>query len=267
MKKILTTSLLSLVAITAILVASAALLSHGLSPVVALAGAIALSAFIGLIMAQILTQRIVGPIARMHKIIQALDNSEVVDLEPFPKNDEISRLGQKLTVMASRNAAVEEANKDALTGLANRRYLMQRLEDMLSDGKTAAVMFLDLDKFKPVNDTHGHEVGDEALMKISEFMSTCVRENDLLARIGGDEFVLAFSGLDATDVLETRAKKVIELASSPFWIGDIRIKLGASIGIAVGPADGTTAEELLNAADEAMYAVKKSGRNGFKFYS
>jgi len=244
-----------------------ALLLTELSTPAALLLVFAFNALLGLILASSLSGKIITPLQRMKKIVTALDNSEMVNLAPFPQQDEIGELGRKIVGMASRNSAVEEANKDALTGLANRRHLMQWLEDMLDDQKQIAVMFVDLDKFKPVNDTHGHEVGDEALKKMAEFMGTCVRENDLLARIGGDEFVLAFRGMETIDALEARAKKVIELVASPFWVGDIRVKLGASVGIAVGPDDGATAEELLNAADEAMYAVKKSGRNGFKFYS
>lgn len=267
MKRTLTRYFVTLALVSSTLMAAALLLTD-LGTIVSLLLVFGFNALLGLILASNLASQFITPLNRMTKIVTALDNSEMANLAPFKQQNEIGALGRKIVGMASRNSAVEEANKDALTGLANRRHLMQWLEDQLGgDSKQIAVMFVDLDKFKPVNDTHGHDVGDEALKKMAEFMGTCIRETDLLARIGGDEFVLAFRGLETIDALESRAKKVIELVASPFWVGDIRVKLGASVGIAIGPDDGTTAEELLNAADEAMYAVKKSGRNGFKFYS
>ena len=144
---------------------------------------------------------------------------------------------------------------------------MQKMESLFKAEKAMAVLFIDLDGFKPINDTYGHEMGDDALKAISERFGACVRDSDVLARIGGDEFVMMFNGLDDRKVLETRVKRVLELVNEPIWINDTRLKMGASIGLAMAPQDGKDAEELLNAADEAMYAAKQGGKNGYRFYS
>ena len=164
----------------------------------------------------------------------------------------------------------QQANTDALTGLLNRRGFVQAMDDRFKKGGNAAemsVMFLDLDGFKPINDTYGHDVGDNILIEVGKRLMTCVRENDVICRLGGDEFVLLFPGLIQREVLIERADRVLAQINEPYWIGDNRVTMGVSIGISIGPADGKTGEALLTASDEAMYTAKKTGKNQYTFYS
>lgn len=190
-------------------------------------------------------------------------------------------LGEEVRLAAAINSLIQgpsekdkvrqEANTDALTGLANRRALVSALDDVMGGRRgrksEASLMFLDLDGFKPINDTYGHDVGDEVLREVAKRLETCVRDNDVICRLGGDEFVLMFNGLTERKALEERAAKVLDRINEPYWVGDNRVTMGVSIGISIGPADGKTGEDLLTAADEAMYAAKKTGKNQFTFYS
>lgn len=189
--------------------------------------------------------------------------------------------GEEMRLAAAVNSLIQgpsekdkvrqEANTDALTGLANRRALVSALDEVMGGQRgrksEASLMFLDLDGFKPINDTYGHDVGDEVLKEVAKRLETCVRDNDVICRLGGDEFVLMFNGLTDRKALEDRADKVLNRINEPYWVGDNRVTMGVSIGISVGPADGKTGEDLLTAADEAMYAAKKTGKNQYTFYS
>lgn len=164
----------------------------------------------------------------------------------------------------------QQANTDALTGLLNRRGFVQAMDDRFKQGGNSAemsVMFLDLDGFKPINDTYGHDVGDNILIEAGKRLVSCVREQDIVCRLGGDEFVLLFPGLTDREVLIQRADRVLAQINEPYWIGDNRVTMGVSIGISIGPADGKTGEALLTASDEAMYTAKKTGKNQYTFYS
>lgn len=190
-------------------------------------------------------------------------------------------LGEEVRLAAAVNSLIQgpsekdkvrqEANTDALTGLANRRALVSALDDVMGGRfgrkSEASLMFLDLDGFKPINDTYGHDVGDEVLKEVAKRLETCVRDNDVICRLGGDEFVLMFNGLTDRKALEDRAEKVLNRVNEPYWVNDSRVTMGVSIGISIGPADGKTGEDLLTAADEAMYAAKKTGKNQYTFYS
>lgn len=164
----------------------------------------------------------------------------------------------------------QQANTDALTGLLNRRGFVQAMDDRFKQGGNAAemsVMFLDLDGFKPINDTYGHDVGDNILVEVAKRLRSCVREQDVICRLGGDEFVILFPGLIDRTILTERADRVLAQINEPYWIGDNRVTMGVSIGISIGPADGKTGEALLTASDEAMYTAKKTGKNQYTFYS
>ena len=159
------------------------------------------------------------------------------------------------------------ASYDALTSLPNRSLLHDRLLQALA--KTArecgrlGVLFLDLDGFKPVNDKFGHLVGDHLLVAVAERLRGCVRESDTVARLGGDEFVIVLPDMvNAADAL-TVAAKVITTLSMPFELDGITARIGSSVGIAVFPGNGRTAEELLCAADRAMYTAKQAGKGRY----
>lgn len=164
------------------------------------------------------------------------------------------------------------AAHDGLTRLANRAHATQFLERALAQVRAGqargALLFLDLDRFKPVNDLHGHEVGDRVLHTIARRLETCVREGELLARVGGDEFLFILPDLaQAHTQAAERAAALIEAISSPVSIGNIEVRLSTSIGISRFPEDGDTASALVHAADMAMLQVKQDGRAGYAYYS
>jgi len=162
------------------------------------------------------------------------------------------------------------ANYDYLTGLPNRLNLMTTLEKYINDKnvKTLAILFLDLDKFKPVNDDYGHQAGDDLLIAVSKRMRACVRDGDLVARLGGDEFIIVLREPNASSQAGTNvANKVIAAISSPFNISDQAISINTSIGIALYPEDAQDADSLITLADNAMYQSKSAGRGRFHFCS
>lgn len=164
-----------------------------------------------------------------------------------------------------------QASYDALTGLANRRLLNDRLGQAILRAnrghENIAVMFVDLDNFKIINDTFGHELGDELLKAMAERLSACVRTSDTVARQGGDEFVLLFNRYRDADELTTIAKRVQQAISQPWNSGRREFHITCSIGVAVYPNDGNTADMLLRNADAAMYRAKANGRNNLQFFT
>ncbi len=161
------------------------------------------------------------------------------------------------------------AYHDPLTGLPNRRLLEDRLQQAIGharrDGSQVGLLLLDLDHFKPVNDRHGHAAGDELLQAVARRLRAPLREEDTLCRLGGDEFVVMVSGLREGEAAAARiAHKLLEALAEPFVVGGESCRLGASIGVALYPGQGGTPEELLAAADAAMYDAKRSGRNAVR---
>jgi diguanylate cyclase (GGDEF)-like protein len=161
------------------------------------------------------------------------------------------------------------ANHDALTGLPSLRLCKDRLDQSLADARrnrqTSAVMFLDLDEFKTINDEHGHEFGDLVLKATADRIKEEIRETDTVARIGGDEFVIILSSLPENSIAERIATNVIRQIAQPVEIKNIEVTVSASIGISLYPENGITAEELIRSADKAMYRVKHQGKNSFGF--
>lgn len=159
------------------------------------------------------------------------------------------------------------AHYDALTELPNRRLLMDRLDRAVAlaarHGRTVAVLMLDLDGFKPVNDTFGHDVGDELLVVVARRLDSAVRRADTIARLGGDEFVVVLSELGSLTDAEMIASKVIAVINEPVELAGTALHVGASIGIALFPADGGDPGALMKAADQAMYRAKANGRNQY----
>ena len=160
-----------------------------------------------------------------------------------------------------------EAQYDALTGLHNRTSFVSKLEKVIANSKKdktlAGVLFIDLDKFKYVNDTYGHDIGDELLKQVALLLKGSVRQGDVVARLGGDEFMLILSELQSLDVAALIADKIVRAISKPFMIQGREVRIGASVGVSVYPTDGTTPEDLIKAADNAMYTVKAAGKNSF----
>ncbi|MFM1346797.1 EAL domain-containing protein [Yersinia proxima] len=195
--------------------------------------------------------------------------------KPIIKNDQIVGFRGTASDITREIEAQERIQHlslhDALTGLPNRLRMKEFLENKLRNLAAAphplVILNVDLDKFKPVNDTFGHVTGDQVLHQVSERLRSCLRDQDLVARQGGDEFILIITGLSSTKEIEQLCARVIARIESPYMINNQEIFIGASIGIALAPQDSMQAEELLRFADIAMYAAKNSGRNRWSFYS
>ena len=162
-----------------------------------------------------------------------------------------ARLHAELGLQAERNA--HDAQHDPLTGLPNRAHLHNRLSEALVAGNPVSVLLLDLDRFKPVNDTYGHEAGDEVLRAVGQRLSAALRPRDVVARLGGDEFAVLLCEESDGRGLADRLRAVI---AAPITWNDTVVSVGASVGVAVHPRDGQSPEALLRAADEDMYRVK-----------
>ena len=163
------------------------------------------------------------------------------------------------------------AHHDQLTGLPNRLLLADRVRVALSSAARAkllcAVMFLDLDKFKSINDTLGHGIGDELLIEVARRLKACVRDSDTVARLGGDEFVVVLPGIKQIEDVEMVAQKIRTALAAGYHLNGNAVATTPSIGIAMYPENGGMADALFLRADEAMYAVKHGGRNGYRFYT
>jgi diguanylate cyclase (GGDEF)-like protein len=159
------------------------------------------------------------------------------------------------------------ARHDFLTGLANRSLLAERLEQALGEDREGALLFLDLDHFKEVNDTLGHPAGDLLLRSIARRLEACVRQTDTVCRLGGDEFLLLLPDAGKAEGAVLTARKVIATLAPPHLIGGREVSVTASIGISCFPGDGAGPEALVEAADLAMYQAKRQGRNGFQVYA
>ncbi|OGB20552.1 MAG: hypothetical protein A3I66_05735 [Burkholderiales bacterium RIFCSPLOWO2_02_FULL_57_36] len=166
--------------------------------------------------------------------------------------------------------ALRLALHDMLTDLPNRKLFTDRLLHSLAraqrDKTQLAVMFIDLDKFKPVNDKFGHAVGDLLLKEVAKRMQDCVRKSDTVARLGGDEFVVLIPSIEDKHGDTVVAEKILKTLAAPFYIYGHTLHISSSIGIAIYPTDGSDEKSLLKNADIAMYHAKKSGRNNMKFF-
>ena len=163
------------------------------------------------------------------------------------------------------------AHHDVLTNLPNRLLLDARLNHAIERAKRenlhVAVMFIDLDHFKTVNDSLGHEVGDKLLVSVSKRLTNCVREDDTVARLGGDEFVIIIEQVHDIGNLDSLLKKILDVTSETISINEHDFSISASIGISIYPDDGKTPEQLMRNADSAMYHVKDNGRHKYHFYT
>ena len=162
------------------------------------------------------------------------------------------------------------ANHDSLTGLPNRLLFLDRLEQSIKhakrNNKKISVLFLDLDRFKEVNDTYGHEFGDKLLKVVSKKIISSIREEDTISRLGGDEFTIILNDLKEEDIIST-TQKIINLMQEKIYINDTEIFTTFSIGISNFPQDGMTSEILIRNADTAMYKAKELGKNQYQFYN
>ncbi len=180
-------------------------------------------------------------------------------------------LSRTLSLYLQRKAAerrlMHASLHDALTGLPNRVNLTHQLETKLRAGEPAAVLYVDLDRYKIINDTLGHSVGDQVLIEVGRRFRDAIRSNDVAGRIGGDEFILLLSNLSDRAEIEGIARRVLAAIEKPFILNNRAYFLSASIGVALAPADGNDAALLVKCADAAMYQVKSEGRNDVRFFA
>jgi diguanylate cyclase (GGDEF)-like protein len=160
---------------------------------------------------------------------------------------------------------------DNLTGLPNRVLLADRLEKALEraqrNGSAVSLLFVDLDRFKPVNDSLGHVVGDRLLQQVATRLQGCVRSSDTVCRYGGDEFIVMLPDIAHPHDAAICADKILASLSAPFSIGEHELNISASVGIAGSQSGATDSTTLMQQADAAMYQVKAEGRKGFRFFS
>jgi diguanylate cyclase (GGDEF)-like protein len=178
--------------------------------------------------------------------------------------EQANSVADRLTLLAILSDRVNRklriaAEHDPLTGLANRRTFDDRIVELVGAG--GAILYVDLDDFKPVNDRFGHHVGDQVLMEVAYRISTCVRESDLVARIGGDEFGVICPRLSSSARAVEIANKVVDALREPMRVGENEVHLSASVGVAMA-ADGDDLGHAVRLADEAMYAAKSNGKGG-----
>ncbi|MDB5689914.1 MAG: hypothetical protein JWL91_1790 [Sphingomonas bacterium] len=211
--------------------------------------------------------------------VRAAGTSEVRwwSLSGRPAFDERNRFvgfrgsGTDLTEMRRSEAEIGRlARYDALTGLPNRVVMRQTLEaavrDGIARGGECGLFLLDLDRFKSVNDTLGHPVGDALLREVAERLQRLIGENGRVGRLGGDEFNVVFPGIGDRSRLATIANAVIERISMPYVMDGVHVSIGASVGVVVGPTDGATADAMVRNADLALYAAKADGKGVHRFY-
>lgn len=202
------------------------------------------------------------------------DITERVEAEKIMRRskDELEELVQLRTseLEDANQQLIHLARHDALTGLANRTLLEENLKVAIAyakrNRKIVAFMFIDLDGFKQVNDDYGHDVGDQLLIKVAHKLKTFVRVEDCVSRIGGDEFVIMLFGLNDKQNVSVTAGRIIDDLSEPMTVNGHAVNIGASIGISLFPDDAEDCMHLIKCADDAMYQVKKSGKNNFIFF-
>lgn len=193
----------------------------------------------------------------------------------YGKHNEIDGLiGVAIDITERKRAEdrlVQLANYDALTGMPNRALFRDRLTHAIAQAhrnkRLMALLFLDLDRFKMINDSLGHHVGDELLKAVAERLKCNARANDTVARLGGDEFTVILEGVTDIEDPTTVARKILDVMSKPFYLDGHEVFVTASLGITVYPLDGRNIDDLLKNADTAMYRAKEQGRNNYQFYT
>ncbi len=209
------------------------------------------------------------------RLLSALGSFIAVAIENARAHEEVQRLNDELRLEKSSLERLARkvsriANHDGLTGLPNRLLLGELLAKALSRAarskKPVAVLFMDLDDFKPINDRFGHLAGDRSLVEVSKRLKAALRDSDVVARVGGDEFVAVAADVEGSEDAKLVAEKLSSAFDQPIVVNGFPCPVGVSIGISLYPEDGKTPDELLRKADEAMYRVKRGKKNGIAFY-
>ena len=198
------------------------------------------------------------------------DHTVQAELHPLADGGWVVTLEDVSTRKATEARADEMARLDPLTGLPNRLHLRERLAEALArlqrDGEACAVLLIDLDRFKPVNDTLGHPIGDALLEKVADRLRSTVRPTDTVARIGGDEFVILQAGVRDAAGTQALARRIVDLIGRTYMVEGHLLTIGTSVGVALAPDDGVDADRLLKNADLALYRAKLDGRGTYRFF-
>lgn len=235
------------------------------------------------LLAAYLARAVTSPINSMSAAAESFANNQKTISLPIDRQDEIGLLARNLKKMqdqikrqlaelqASQAQLEHLAGHDVLTGLPNRRLFQDRLEHALAraqrTGEGFALLFIDVDKFKNINDRWGHEAGDAVLKLAAMRLASLTRRADTVARMGGDEFVILLDNPTNRQQIVTIAEKLLDSLRSPMKVMGQELQVGFSVGISQYPEDGTSTTTLLARADQAMYEMKAAGRNGFRFSS
>lgn len=243
---------------------------------------------IGALFANYVARRLNQPIQELVRFAHKVGEGEFNLSTNIVRRDEIGELAKALNDMANRlNQRTEEihflAYHDSLTELPNRRYFREILDDAVMQGRRRqdvfAVLFIDLDNFKLVNDSQGHNVGDDVIRNVAMRISSSIRDEDhvineserqdeqLMSRVGGDEFVILLKNLTSPMDAAIVAERILETVAQPLVVNDREIIIGTSIGIATFPENGTDSETLMRNADMAMYSAKAAGKNDYHYFS
>jgi len=243
-------------------------------------GAIAIAAALALMLAFAimgwLQRIIIRPLSRLNELMHAVSDDKDYSVRSNDSGtDEIGFLAAGFNQMLEKidahdNKLRKIAHYDNVTGLPNRHYFNQRLEDAIADASRekehVGVLFIDLDNFKVINDTLGHNVGDMLLKSVSDRISGSLRGSDCVCRIGGDEFAVILQELPGHGEAAVVAGKILNEMAQPMWLGDSEIYVGASIGISLYPDDAPDMNALLRCADVAMYYAKSRGKNNYQLF-
>lgn len=217
-------------------------------------------------------RRYLGPLETLTAATRQLGASNFDVEVRIRTDDELSDLGDDFNRMArSLRAQHRElqhrAQVDGLTGLSNRDFFRQELRERLSSAESSALLYIDLDEFKKVNDSAGHEAGDALLKEVARRLRDCLQHSDTVARLGGDEFAVLLAGGAGLKDAAAAAGRILQAVEMPILVAGAERRVSASIGIALIPADGNTVDLLLRNADIAMYEAKGRGRNAMAFFS
>ena len=224
-------------------------------------------------------QRLSGEVARARYECPAVrSDGTPIDVEVYGSRILLDGrpiiIGMMLDISERKRAEAvvwHQAHFDSLTQLPNRQSFQERLRDSIdlstALGQPFALIFLDLDQFKDVNDSHGHHVGDELLLQVARRLQACIRDADQLARLGGDEFTLILAAPATQDRIDTVCRQVLQSIAQPFTLHEHSVQISISAGITIFPQDGADGATLLKHADLALYAAKNQGRNRFHRYS
>lgn len=238
---------------------------------------------LALILSALTSRFVTGPLHDIVGAIRRFSKEHVISALPLTRNDELGLLSRSFNdmqteIMAhllelneSRKALDHLARHDVLTGLPNRRMFFDRLEHAIANsrrsGRKLAVLFVDLDHFKEINDRLGHTIGDAVLVGVANLLKSSVREVDTVARLGGDEFVILLDTLDDPQNVRSIVQKLHDRFQSAMPIEQHNIHVRASMGVSLFPDNGKDADELMQNADQAMYRSKHDGRNTYKFHA